>query len=80
MLAAERELDTLSLREGVITYASAPLQFEPGMRYEYCNPGINTAGRLIEVISGMPYEDFLHAGCLTRWAWSIPPSGRRPTS
>ena len=55
----ERELDTLSLREGVITYALSPLQFEPGTRYEYCNPGINTVGRIIEVVSGMPYEDFL---------------------
>jgi CubicO group peptidase (beta-lactamase class C family) len=34
----ERELDMLSLREAVLTYASAPLQFEPGTRYEYCNP------------------------------------------
>jgi CubicO group peptidase (beta-lactamase class C family) len=54
----ERELDTLSLREGVITYALSPLQFEPGTKYEYCNPGINTVGRLIEVVSGMPYEQF----------------------
>jgi CubicO group peptidase (beta-lactamase class C family) len=55
----EHELDMLSLREGVITYALSPLQFEPGSKYEYCNPGINTAGRLIEVLSGMPYEDFM---------------------
>ncbi len=55
----ERELDMLSLREGVISYASAPLEFEPGTRYEYCNPGINTVGRLIEVASGMSYEDFM---------------------
>jgi CubicO group peptidase (beta-lactamase class C family) len=55
----ERELDTLSLQDGVVSYASAPLQFEPGTRYEYCNPGINTVGRLIEVTSGMRYEDFL---------------------
>jgi CubicO group peptidase (beta-lactamase class C family) len=55
----ERELDLLSLREGVITYGLSPLQFEPGSKYEYCNPGINTAGRLVEVLSGMPYEDFL---------------------
>jgi CubicO group peptidase (beta-lactamase class C family) len=55
----EHELDTLSLREGVITYASAPLRFEPGTRYQYCNPGINTAGRLIEVLSGIRYEDFM---------------------
>jgi CubicO group peptidase (beta-lactamase class C family) len=55
----EHELDTLSLREGVITYALSPLQFEPGTRYEYCNPGINTAGRLIEVASGVRYEEFM---------------------
>jgi CubicO group peptidase (beta-lactamase class C family) len=55
----ERELDMFALRDGVITYASAPLHFEPGSDYEYCNPGINTAGRLIEVASGMPYEEFM---------------------
>ena len=55
----ERELDMLTLREAVITYASAPLQFEPGTRYEYCNPGINTVGRLIEVASGIRYEEFM---------------------
>jgi CubicO group peptidase (beta-lactamase class C family) len=55
----EGKLDTLSLREGVITYALSPLQFEPGSKYEYCNAGINTAGRLVEVLSGMSYEDFM---------------------
>ncbi len=55
----EGKLDSLPLREGVITYALSPLQFEPGTKYEYCNPGINTAGRLIEVVSGMPYEEFM---------------------
>jgi CubicO group peptidase (beta-lactamase class C family) len=55
----ERELDMLSLREAVVTYASAPLQCEPGSRYEYCNPGINTVGRLIEVASGLCYEEFM---------------------
>ena len=36
-----------------------PLQFEPGTKYQYSNAGINTAGRIIEVVSGMPYETFL---------------------
>ena len=36
-----------------------PLQFEPGSQYQYSNAGINTAGRIIEVVSGMPYEEFL---------------------
>ena len=55
----ERELDTVSLREGTISYGLSPLQFEPGSQYQYCNPGINTAGRIVEVVSGMPYEEFL---------------------
>ena len=35
------------------------LQFEPGSKYQYANAGINTAGRIIEVVSGMPYAEFL---------------------
>jgi len=57
----ETTLDSVSLREGVISYALSPLQFEPGSRYEYSNTGINTAGRLIEVLSGERYEDFLQS-------------------
>ena len=53
------KVDTLPLREAVLTYALGPLTFEPGTRYEYSNAGINTAGRLIEVVGGMPYEAFL---------------------
>ena len=36
-----------------------PLQFQPGAQYQYSNAGINTAGRIIEVVSGMPYEQFM---------------------
>ena len=52
-------LDGLPLREAVFSYALSPLQYEPGSKYEYSNEGINTAGRLIEVLSGMSYETFL---------------------
>ncbi len=52
-------LDTLPLREGVRSYAMTPLQTEPGTKYAYSNAGINTAGRLIEVLSGIPYAQFL---------------------
>lgn len=55
----ENELDVLPLRIGTITYGLSPLQFAPGTRYEYCNAGINTAGRIIEVVSSVPYEEFL---------------------
>jgi CubicO group peptidase (beta-lactamase class C family) len=57
----EGKLDSLPLKIGAITYGLSPLQFEPDSKYEYCNPGINTAGRIIEVVSGMPYEDFMQA-------------------
>lgn len=54
-------LDVLNLKEAVITYALSPLQFEPGSKWSYCNPGINTLGRLIEVVSGVEYAAFLDA-------------------
>jgi len=52
-------LDQLPLRVAVGSYAMTPLLFEPGTRYQYSNAGINTAGRIIEVVSGQPYEEFL---------------------
>ena len=53
-------LDLLRLRDAVRSYAINPLVFEPGSKYQYANSGINTAGRIIEVVSGMPYEVFLN--------------------
>ena len=52
-------LDLLPLRAAVESYAMLPLLFEPDSKYQYSNAGINTAGRIIEVVSGMPYEQFL---------------------
>ncbi len=55
----EPTLDLSPLRDAVHGYALTPLQFEPGTKYQYSNAGINTTGRIIEVVSGMPYQDFL---------------------
>ena len=55
----EPALDGLPLRAAVLSYALSPLQFEPGTKYQYANEGINTAGRIIEVVTGMPYEEFM---------------------
>jgi CubicO group peptidase (beta-lactamase class C family) len=52
-------LDHLPLRDAVRSYVLTPLQTEPGTKYAYSNAGINTGGRIIEVVSGMPYEEFL---------------------
>jgi len=49
----------LTLAEAVTIYSQQPLEFEPGSRWMYSNPGIATLGGIIEVVSGIPYEKFL---------------------
>jgi CubicO group peptidase (beta-lactamase class C family) len=56
----EPTLDGLPLATAVRSYAMTPLQTEPGTHYQYSNAGINTAARIIEVVTGMKYEDFMH--------------------
>lgn len=52
-------IDKLYLKDAVRSYALTPLQYEPGTKHVYSNAGINTAGRIVEVVSGMSYEDFM---------------------
>lgn len=52
-------LDTLPLSVQVRGYAMAPLEYEPGTSYKYSNAGINTAARVIEVVTKMSFEKFL---------------------
>ena len=40
-------------------YAERPLQFEPGSKWQYCQSGINSLGRIVEVVSGQSFPDFL---------------------
>jgi CubicO group peptidase (beta-lactamase class C family) len=48
-----------TLAEAVGLLAKQPLDFEPGSKWSYCNPGMDTLGRVIEVVSGESYEKFL---------------------
>ena len=41
-----------TLAETSAAVAKQPLLFEPGARWSYCNPGIDTLGRVVEVASG----------------------------
>jgi CubicO group peptidase (beta-lactamase class C family) len=52
-------LDTLTVKDSVFSFAAEPLMFQPGTSYSYSNEGIDTAARIIEVVSGMPYEKFM---------------------
>lgn len=49
----------ISLEDAVKTYATVPLLQEPGQKWVYSNMGIAALGRLIEVTSGMKYENFM---------------------
>lgn len=48
-----------TLAETTLAVALQPLQFEPGTKWSYSNPGIDTLGRVIEVLSGEGYEGFM---------------------
>lgn len=48
-----------SLAELVMAYAREPLRFPPGSRWSYSNAGLNTLGRVVEVVSGQSYAGFL---------------------
>ena len=63
-----------TLAEVVPTIAKRPLEFEPGSRWAYCNLGIDTLGRIIEVVSGRPYEQFLQQRISLPLAWRTPRS------
>lgn len=55
----EKEASMTSLDEVATCVASLPLTFPPGSQWRYCQSSINTAARVVEVVSGMPFENFL---------------------
>lgn len=54
-----------TLNETTLVISQQPLEFEPGTRWAYCNAGIDTLGRVVEVVSGMPFEKFLQERVFT---------------
>jgi CubicO group peptidase (beta-lactamase class C family) len=48
-----------TLAEAVMAFSQRPLDFAPGTKWAYCNAGIDTLGRVVEVVSGQSYEAFL---------------------
>ncbi|MGA2067747.1 MAG: serine hydrolase domain-containing protein [Thermoguttaceae bacterium] len=48
-----------TLADLISRYAERPLQFEPGTKWQYCQSGINSLGRIVEVVSGQSFPEFL---------------------
>jgi CubicO group peptidase (beta-lactamase class C family) len=48
-----------TLADLVPLWLAAPMQYEPGERWKYTQSGINAAGRIVEVVSGMTFDAFV---------------------
>ncbi len=48
-----------TLADLVPVWLAAKMQFEPGTHWKYCQSGINLAGRIVEVVSGLSFNAFL---------------------
>jgi CubicO group peptidase (beta-lactamase class C family) len=51
--------DGTPLKARALSSVTGPLQWQPGDRYAYGNQGMNIAARIVEIVSGVPYEVFL---------------------
>ncbi|MDB5355152.1 MAG: estB 1 [Phycisphaerales bacterium] len=51
--------DATPLKARALSSVTGPLQWQPGDKYAYGNQGMNIAARIVEIVSGMPYEQFL---------------------
>ncbi|MEX0981799.1 MAG: serine hydrolase domain-containing protein [Bacteroidales bacterium] len=59
-IAKNMKIDPPANVDHIITYClSRKLHFKPGTRYSYSNVGYAILGKIIEVASGMPYEDYV---------------------
>jgi CubicO group peptidase (beta-lactamase class C family) len=59
LAALPSDISVNSIKEYILVVSQHPLQFEPGSKWKYGGSGITTAARIVEIISGKPYEVFL---------------------
>ena len=63
------------LRQVASIAAASPIMFEPGTKELYSNTGIDIGGAIVEVITGMKWEDYLKQevldplGMKSTWFW-----------
>ncbi len=58
-LKPEEVKNITTLAELIPPVVAKPLLFPPGSKWQYCQTGINTAARIVEVVSGKSFPDFL---------------------
>ena len=64
-----------SLRQNASVAAACPIKFEPGTKASYSNTGIDIGAAVVEVVTGMKWEDYLKKevldplGMNDTWFW-----------
>ena len=58
-VAPDQAREITNLAGLVPLHVAKPVAFDPGTKWVYCQSGINTAARILEVVSGQPFEQFL---------------------
>jgi CubicO group peptidase (beta-lactamase class C family) len=72
-----------TLAEFTKVIAREPLRFPPGSRWDYSTAGIDVLGRVVEVVSGQSFADFLQArlftplGMVDTTFWPTPEQAKR---
>jgi len=57
--SGDAALQAKTLADLVPLWLAAPMQYEPGAKWQYCQSGINAGARIVEVVSGMTFDVFL---------------------
>src|SRR5262245_4502471 len=73
-----RILSDLNLAEFVTHLTQIPLLYEPGTRWHY-SVSVDVLGRLVEVLSGKPFDQFLQERIFTPWTCATQAFMSRPT-
>ncbi len=58
-LKAGEAYTSKTLEEAASRYANVAIMFEPGSKWQYSQTSINSAARIVEVVSGMPFDQFV---------------------
>jgi CubicO group peptidase (beta-lactamase class C family) len=58
-ITADQGRDCKTLASVIPLYVAKPVGFTPGSKWVYCQSGINTGGRIAEVVTGQPLEKLL---------------------
>lgn len=58
-ITADQARDCKTLASVIPLYVAKPVRFTPGSKWAYCQSGINTGGRIAEVVTEQPLEKLL---------------------